>query len=387
MTAEGLGTPDPDVSATDDAPAEGAAPEPFDAPDAETNDDGPVEADEAAAGPATDGDDANRLDVEDGEEVRYKKVPLLARLEAWWKGYEFVPEVDDEPENLEFEEEFDETDLQQYMELDEFKWSEQRADAVESVWGEGLVGPSGGEQILDMVKPMGLDPSKSVLDLSAGLGGGMRLVSQTFGAWVTGLEQSPNLAKLGQKKSIIAGMSKRASVEACDLENLELSDGTYDCIYARELFFTVKRKADLFQALFDALKVDGELAFTDFVLAEPDSETEAIRKWIAGEPVEPHPWSIEEAMEAMGELRLDVRVNEDITEDYRALVVKGLEDLIHRRKSRGPFEAKFAPAMLEEAELWARRVDAIDSGDVRVYRFLARRPEMGQEGLKSMSDW
>lgn len=391
VTAEGLDTPDPDVSATDEAPAEGAASEPFDVPETEADDAGSGEPGDAPAGPAASGADPTDETEADLEEdaARYKKVPLRARLHAWWQGYDAVPEVDDEselddePEEFDPEEEFDE---HLYTELDEFQWSEQRAEAAELVWGDGFIGPSGGEQILNMVKPMGLDPSMSVLDLSAGLGGGARLVAQTFGVWVTGLESSANLTELGKRQSKRAGMSKKAPIEECDLENLDLTGRSYDCIYAREIFFTVRHKVDLLQSLFDALKTDAELAFTDFVLRQPDKKSEAIKSWIEGEPVKPHPWSIEEMMEALRDLHLDVRVNEDITEAYRALVVKGLEELIDRRKRRGRVRAKFAPAMLEEAELWARRVEAFDSGDLKVYRFLARKLEMGGKGIKAMSD-
>jgi cyclopropane fatty-acyl-phospholipid synthase-like methyltransferase len=237
-----------------------------------------------------------------------------------------------------------------------------------------------------MVKPMGLDPSMSVLDLSAGLGGGARLVAQTFGVWVTGMESSKNLTELANEASEKAGMTKKAPIESCDLENLDLDGRSFDCIYARELFYTVKHKSDLFRTLCEALKTDAELAFTDFVLAKKDGKTDAIKRWIEGEPIEPHPWSLEDAMEILNELNLDVRVNENITDIYRTLVVEGLETIVKHVKKGGRVSADVAPAMLEEAELWGRRVEAFDSGDLKVYRFLARKPDMGQKGIISMSD-
>lgn len=397
--ADVLESPDSNDSAAAPAEEAGAVPEPDSGSASAPGDTKPPE--DAAAAQTT-GETAGEVGGELGgeaggeavdeaggqAETRYKKVSLRSRLQAWWDGYDVVlEEADPEPEDTRPKADPEpEKDPDTYAVLDETNWSPQRAEAAEMVWGTGFVGPSGAKEILEMVKPMGLDPSMSILDLSAGLGESSRLVAQTFGTWVTGMEASPTLAAQGNEKSVMAGLSKKAPVKQYDPETLDLDGGTFDCIFAREAFFTVKAKAQLIETLVGGLKTHGELAFTDILLRESDLKSAAIEKWRKGEPVEPHLWSVDEMLEALRGHHLDVRVNEDITESYRALVVKGLEDLIasHRRRKR--VEEQMGEALIAEAELWARRIEAFDSGDLRVYRFLARKPELGSD-IKGMSDW
>lgn len=383
--ADGLESPESDEAVSVPAEKTGADAEAAPAPDS-----GIAIAPDGAEPPEQDADPAETTAGEAGgqAEIQHKKVPLLSRLQAWWDGSDVVlEEADPESEDIQPKEESEsDEDSDNYAVLDATNWSPQRAEAAEMVWGTGFVGPSGAQEILDMVKPMGLDPSKSILDLSAGLGESSRLVAQTFGTWVTGMEASPTLAAQGNQKSVMAGLSKKAPVKQYDPETLDLDGNTFDCIFAREAFFTVKAKAQLIETLVGALKTHGELAFTDLLLRESDLKSDAIKKWKKGESVEPHPWSIDEALEALRSHHLDVRVNEDITESYRALVVKGLERLISTNRRRKRVDEQLGETLMAEAELWARRIEAFDSGDLRVYRFLARKLELGND-IKGMSDW
>ena len=45
-----------------------------------------------------------------------------------------------------------------------------------------------------------------------------------------------------------------------------------------------------------------------------------------------------------------------------------------------------AEQLLHEVELWGRRVKALDSGDVQVYRFYARKT-VGDGKVRAMSNW
>ena len=42
---------------------------------------------------------------------------------------------------------------------------------MERMFGEGFTGPGGADLIRDLVKPLGLDSSMTVLDIGSGLGG------------------------------------------------------------------------------------------------------------------------------------------------------------------------------------------------------------------------
>src|SRR5476651_2050232 len=50
-----------------------------------------------------------------------------------------------------------------------------RMTVAQWLWGDGFVMPGNAEFILDTVKPVGLNPAMSMLDISAGLGGAARV--------------------------------------------------------------------------------------------------------------------------------------------------------------------------------------------------------------------
>ncbi len=90
-------------------------------------------------------------------------------------------------------------------------------------------------------------------------------------------------------------------------------------------------------------------------------------KWLDQEPVKAHPWAIATFEEALANLQLEIRVTEDVTEAFRTLVIQGWSDYIGATP-RGSVGEDSAPTLIDEVELWTRRVQAIDSGDLKVCR-------------------
>jgi hypothetical protein len=61
-----------------------------------------------------------------------------------------------------------------------------------------------------------------------------------------------------------------------------------------------------------------------------------------------------------------------MTPEFRAIVLRGwsrIEDIV----ARGELSAVEGKALMDEAQLWARRLAALDSGDLRTLRFEAFR--------------
>ncbi|MFN7189860.1 MAG: hypothetical protein ACK5U4_00270, partial [Rhodospirillales bacterium] len=69
---------------------------------------------------------------------------------------------------------------------------------------------------------------------------------------------------------------------------------------------------------------------------------------------------------------LAIAANEDFTAAFRAELLVGWAQ-IDRLVSRGQLEALEGEALLGEAKLWARRLAAMDSGDLRVVRIVAAK--------------
>ena len=81
------------------------------------------------------------------------------------------------------------------------------------------------------------------------------------------------------------------------------------------------------------------------------------------------------------EMKLDIRIAEDITTDVRAMIVQGWAEFL----SSGDRAAMqgYAAVMVDEIELWNRRVAEIDAGRLQVCRFHAIRTP----GSKMLSEW
>jgi len=256
------------------------------------------------------------------------------------------------------------------------RWETSRLSLVQTVWGEGFTTPGGRKHTLDMVTSFGLDPAMSVLDLGTGLGGAARAMCEKFGVWVTGLEADMDLVEAGMALSVKAGMSEKAQVLAFDPATFEHKQGSVDCVFSKEFLFAVADKNKFLKAVADLLKPKGQFMFTDFMLSEPHLRTPAIKNWVENEPLTPHPWALEDYEVGLVSARLNIRVTEDITKVFRAMVIKGWANYTDNAEP-GSVGLDTAPALVDEVELWTRRIQAIDSGDLKVYRIHAFKKEPG----------
>jgi cyclopropane fatty-acyl-phospholipid synthase-like methyltransferase len=304
---------------------------------------------------------------------------LRERFRAWWDGEEIleplaepVPDADAKAE-LEHPEQDDAP--REY-------WEAARVKLVQDIWGQGFASPGGRDYILSRVTIFALDPAMTVLDLGAGLGGAARIMCEKFGVWVTGFEADAALAEAAMALSVKAGMSEKVPINVFDPKVFEHKAKSVDCVFSKEFLFTVANKPKFLKAVERLLKLKGQFLFTDYVLAKPHLKTPVLKEWIAHEPLKPYPWAIEDYHDALTGLHLDIRVTEDVTEDFRAMVIKGWTDYIQSTR-RGRLSADSARVLVDEVERWTRRMQAIDSGDLKVCRMHVFK----KDSEKMMSDW
>ncbi len=304
---------------------------------------------------------------------------LRERFRAWWDGDEIlepseepVPDADAEAE-LEHPEQDD--GPREY-------WEAARVKLVQDIWGQGFASPGGRDYILSKVSIFALDPAMTVLDLGAGLGGAARFMCEKFGVWVTGFEADATLAEAAMALSVRAGMSEKVPINVFDPKAFEHKAKSVDCVFSKEFLLTVGNKPKFLKAVERLLKLKGQFLFTDYVLAKPHLKTPVLKEWIAHEPLKPYPWAIEDYHDALTGLHLDIRVTEDVTETFRAMVIKGWTDYIQSTR-RGRLSADTARVLVDEVERWTRRIQAIDSGDLKVCRMHVFK----KDSERMMSDW
>lgn len=299
-------------------------------------------ADEAAA------DEASKL-------KKFRK-----HLHAWWEGY-YVDNPDthegDQPSAQPVAEEDKKND----------KWSTERIKVAELIWGDGFTFPGGADHVLQMVKPMTLTSAKSMLDIGCGLGGATRAIAKTFGTWVIGMEASPALAAAGMQYSEMAGLGKKAPIQHFDPATVQFPAKKYDAVLLRNIFSGITDKHRLMTEVEKALRPAGSILVSDFAISKMGATSPALATWIAAEDHPPQLCTLDDFKRDFEGLKLDTRVAEDMTAEFRGIVVNGWANLanILQGKSVDPGEAT---ALAKEIKLWQLRLAALDSGDLRVVR-------------------
>lgn len=249
-------------------------------------------------------------------------------------------------------------------------WPEHRLRVIQFLWGSDCIMPGGVDYVLEMVRPLGLTSAMSMVDLSAGLGGPDRAMANKWGVWITGLEVDKELAELGMKKSTAEKLEKKVKIQTYDPATVELRKGAFDCVYARELFHTVEDKNRLLSAIKAGLKPNGSLLFTDYVRVQSGEAVVSGEKWGCAENKQPQFWTLRETTDCLAHLDFDVRIAEDVSDEYRAVVLNGWLEFVKQLK-RDDLDDKMGKAVLSECEKWMSRLAALQAGEVRLYRFHA----------------
>jgi 2-polyprenyl-3-methyl-5-hydroxy-6-metoxy-1,4-benzoquinol methylase len=247
------------------------------------------------------------------------------------------------------------------------RWKADRLAIKEKIWGEGQVLPINDELCDKLIKPFGLNEQMSVLDLSAGLGGLARKMAKDYGSYVTGCEADAEIAAAGMAQSVISGQSKHAEITTYDPETYTPSRH-YDCIVLRDLFFRIANKKRFLEAALAGLKTEGQIAITDYVLDKDGKSQDAVKNWLSSEKGT-SPVSFDDMANVLAFMRLDVRVNEDLTDMYRHEILRRL-GIFAAFLAQHPPDKETKPHVFKELELWAQRAAAMQHG-LKFYRFYA----------------
>ena len=300
------------------------------------------------------------------QEAAKGQIPFWVRLKAWWEGYDIhIPDEafkKKEKKSRAVEKEEKKSPLQ-----------DDRVVVLQRVWGRGFDRPCNPDYVVDLVAPVGLDSSMSVLDLGAGLGGTTRTICEAFNAWVTGVEPDETLAAAGHILSDKQGIVQRAPIHQDRLDGLEVKPRGYDCIFSKETLFRVADKETLMATLEDAIKPGGYFLFTDYVLSDESSDSEAVRTWRDEDPELGELWTTKQYVRALKDQKLDVPTTEDITAGMTNAIKRAWAQYIENLEGEEMGEVAKA-----ESEMWNRRLRALESGDLRVVRFQAMKKEEGR---------
>ncbi len=250
-------------------------------------------------------------------------------------------------------------------------WSVARTQGAQLLWGDDCIGPGDSQWMVDSVRSFGLNPAKSVLDLSAGLGGPARSIVNSYDTWVTGLEPSPLLAKLGMERSKALGVSKKVPIGHYDPEHFNQA-GSFDLVLADRIMHRVRDKEVFLDRIGECVKPKGGVLVFDYVIEGTPGSWDSWNRWRDTEPMEVYPWSNTRMADELAQRNLDVRIAEDLTQLHRRQVVDRVRSLGEALKTAVP-DGRVLAALGRELALWWARLRVLGSG-LRFCRYVAMRP-------------
>ncbi|GHF13165.1 hypothetical protein GCM10017044_03930 [Kordiimonas sediminis] len=322
------------------------------------------------------------------------KLPLKLRLAAWWEGYDpeelrsrLAARMPEEPTAPAKEKPKKEAAPipQDRSELD--PWDADTINIAQYIWGEGFCGPGGPEYIVALSKLLALSPEMSMLEIGAGLGGRARVLADKFGVWMTGFEENDMMVAKGRELSKMAGMEKKAEIVKYDPSVHEGFLRNFDRALAKESLYTIQDKSKIIGQVEEKLKPGGLFLITDYVLSsEAVVGKESYGEWKVGERYNPYPILTSDYEEILKSKRLQVRVSEDISDQYITMINQAWAgaDKVAAKLAKEEDGARLIQVLMKEAEYWTRRKKMLESGDLRLWRFVANKKDSGP-GM--MSDW
>jgi ubiquinone/menaquinone biosynthesis C-methylase UbiE len=295
------------------------------------------------------------------------EIPLTKRLHAWWEGYE-LPASDEAAGNSQVDEPLEEISDGYPKPDSSILWSEERRKLVQILWGQGFTFPGGVEYACELVSGFSLNPAVSMVEVGAGMGGGTRAIVEKFKAYVDAYEIDEDLAREGMMMSKIHSVNDKAPVQQLDIKSIDLKDQYYEGALIRDMLYTIEDKKDLVQKVVRAIKPQCQIVVTDLIRASDSPNTE-LKNWMKSEPEEVHLWSVDEAQKCLASVNVLTRITADESDEYRTRVLSAWSNFLHRIETH-PLGPELTVPLVDEVEMWARRIAAIDSGELRYYRFL-----------------
>lgn len=248
-------------------------------------------------------------------------------------------------------------------------WPAWRLELMERLWGEGYTLPGGDAFVDRLAKPLTIGNSASVLYVGAGLGRPAERICDVFKSYVDGIDPDPELAKIAAARAARHDGIPRLTISAQPFDGAGDMGRRYDALIAQEVLLGVTGREGVLEAFAAAMKPAARIVLTDFVCTE-DGGTPAVDEWVRRDLDGDAPMTEAALKVCLKRLKLKVRVFEDLSDEYVAMVLDGWRHF-ERILAEQPADREVIRGMLREAERWNRRVALLQSGDVRYVRVFA----------------
>jgi len=265
-------------------------------------------------------------------------------------------------------------------------WSKASVEASQAIWGKGFCGPSNEGYLNELSEQLDIKPNTSILQLGAQLGGQAQELADRYRIKVRGLEASSMLLEIGSQM----GEEKRAHpntrISPYNPESFDGFNSKFEGAFSQEALFSVEGKRDLLAQVESQLRPGGRLSLTEYMLGSNAAlEKDIYHNWTKHERRAPYPVLLEEMKDILTDLKLEVHVSEDISPQYNSMVKQAWADVgtLATKLAEKPEGVEKIRAIASEAEIWQAREKITASGDLRMWRIVARK----KPALRMLSDW
>lgn len=312
---------------------------------------------------------------------------MRAKLHAWWEGYDYAekskPDAGAPPTQLAAAE--PPPAIPEPIHPDPIRlpmdgkvivkdaWPPERMKVAQMVWGDGFTFPGGERLALELGREMGLPTGAVAMDLGCGLGGGTRAMARELELWMEGYDLSIDLARAGDGSSRAANMERKAPIGLLDVVDGSFKPKRYDGAVVRNVFSLVSEKPKLLTRIRHGMKPGGRLVIADWAISHDDAMGPDLEAYRLGEATAPRLSTIERFVAQLAEAGFEVQAKSDITDAFRAAVLEGwarIDGIV----ARGQLVPAEGQALVDEAQLWSRRIAALAGGELRFAKLVAARP-------------
>lgn len=269
-----------------------------------------------------------------------------------------------------------------YVSAPRFRKQEISARAIvsQALWGHGNLTPGTADFITGLTGRLGLNGEMSMLDIGAGLGGPSRAINQAYGIWITAYEAVDDHVSAGMEQSVMHGMAKKVPIVKFDPETIEIPKRKFDCIFSKEMMHHIQDKPRLIKEIQSGLKPQGQFFIINYVTNHPVSQQAELSSWNQADGQTSNFWSKEEYAAAFAAANLDLRVTEDLTEQYSTMIANGFRGLkqnmeaLIAEETDPDRQSDLRRALAFESNRWAVRAEALHAKQVSVVRFSGMNP-------------
>jgi SAM-dependent methyltransferase len=299
------------------------------------------------------------------------KAEARAKFHAWWEGYEYEAPAEALPPAPPPKAERPRARPTGKVIVKD-SWPPERVKVAQMVWGDGFSFPGGADYAVELARPLDLRPDARALDIGCGLGGGTRAVARAYGAVVEGWDLSPDLIVEGHGLSIREGIADKAPIDFLDIEKTVFAEKRYGAALIRNVLSSMSDKEAVLRKLAHGLAPGASFVLVEFCLGHADAHGEALDAYRLGEATAPRLLTIQDLRMRIEAAGFAIERAEDHSAAFAKIVLTGWAK-IDMLVERGQLDDKEGKALMGEAELWRRRLEAMRGGDLRAARVIAAR--------------